>query len=232
MKKYSKAYRSKVEKIEKDKIYSLDEACKLAVETSPVKFDASVEIHVNTGTDPRHADQIVRSTVVLPNGTGKSVRIAVFCDDAKAAEAKKAGADKIGAEDLIESVLKGELDFDIAIAQPSMMKDLAKVARVLGPKGLMPSPKSGTVTDDIAKAIEEIKKGKLEYRNDKAGIVHTILGKVSFGQAKITENAKAFIVSLIEAKPQGTKGTYVKKITMTTSMGPSIQVDVQDALNS
>lgn len=230
MKKHGKKYRDIVAKIEKDKIYSLEEACKLATETSPVKFDATVEIHINTGTDPKHADQIIRSTVVMPHGTGKTQRIAVFCDATKADEAKKAGADIVGADDLMEKVLKGEIDFDIAIAQASMMKDIAKVAKVLGPKGLMPSPKSGTVTENIAQAVADIKRGKLEFRNDKAGIVHSILGKVSFGDKKLMENAKEFMQALMDAKPAGTKGTYLKKMTFTTSMGPSILVDIQSAM--
>lgn len=227
MNKHGKKYRAIADKVEKGKLYTLAEATALAVETSPVKFDATVEIHVNTGTDPRHADQIVRANVVLPNGTGKSQRIAVFTQDP--AEAKKAGADIFGGEDLIEKVLKGEIDFDVAIAQPALMKDLGKVAKVLGPKGLMPSPKSGTVTTDIAKAIEEIKKGKIEIRNDKTGIVHSVLGKVSFGAKKLEENAKVMMRALLDAKPEGIKGVYLKKITITTVMGPGIGVDIASA---
>ena len=229
MKKFGKNYRQASEKLEKGKMYTLAEAMKLATETSTTKFDATVEIHVNTGTDPKHADQIVRDTVVPPHGTGKSQRIAVFCDDTKADEAKKAGADVVGLEDLVEKVLKGDIDFDVAIAQSSVMKDIAKVAKVLGPKGLMPSPKSGTVTEDIKKAVEEIKKGKVEFRNDKAGIVHSILGKVSFGDKKLLENAQVFMRALVDAKPSGIKGVYLKKITVTTSMGPGISVDISSA---
>lgn len=230
MKKHGKKFRAVAEKVGKNQAYSLKEAISLAIETSPVKFDATVEIHVNTGTNPKHADQMIRATVALPNGTGKSQRIAVFCDETKTAEAKKAGADLIGEDDLINEVLSGKIDFDIAIAQTSLMKKLAKIAKVLGPKGLMPSPKSGTVTDDIGRVVGEIKKGKIEFRNDKEGIVHSILGKVSFGENKILENTKSFLKALKDAKPEGIKSNYIKKISITTSMGPGIMVDIQEAL--
>ena len=225
-KKRGKKFRDAAGKIDREKLHAAGEACTLICETSPVKFDATVEIHVCTATNPKHADQIVRATVVLPHGTGKSKRIAVFCDDAQEAAAKKAGADVVGGEDLIEQVAKGKAEFDVAIAQPALMKSLAKVAKILGPRGLMPSPKSGTVTDEIGKAVEEIKKGKVEFRNDKAGIVHSVLGKVSFGPEKIKENFQAFLEALQNAKPAGCKGSFVKKVFLATSMGPAVGVDL------
>ena len=226
MKKHGKKFRENVRKIDREKLYPLEEAVKLALETSAVKFDASVEIHVNTATNPKHADQIIRETVALPHGTGKVVRIAVFCEDDQIDAAKKSGADLAGKEDLIAQVSKGEINFDIAIAQTALMKDLAKVAKVLGPKGLMPSPKAGTVTDKISEAVVAIKKGKIEFRNDKFGIVHSILGKVSFGEKKIAENFREFFRALTDAKPSGCKSALVKKIFLTTSMGPAVGVEI------
>jgi len=230
MKKHGKKFIEAAKKIEKEKLYPLSEAIKLALQTSVVKFDATVEVHVNTNTNPKYADQIIRSSIILPHGTGKSVKVAAFCDDNQEEKAKKAGADFVGSDELIEKVLKGKVNFDIAVAQPSLMKNLGKIAKILGPKGLMPSLKSGTVTNELEKIITEIKKGKIEFKNDKSGIVHTILGKVSFGDKKITENFNAFKEALIQAKPSGNKGGYLKKITITTSMGPGINIDLKDII--
>lgn len=226
-----KNYRAALEKIgSPDAEHSLVEAISLAKQTSLVKFDATVEIHVKTSCDPKYADQIVRATTVLPHGTGRSKKIAVFANDAQQKEATSAGADVVGGEDLIAEVLKGNINFEVAVATPEMMKLLAKAAKILGPKGLMPSPKSGTVTDDVSKAVEEIKKGKVEIKLDKQGIVHSVLGKVSFSEANLAENAKTWMKVLKEAKPSGTKGSYIHAIYLSTSMGPSIQVSVASAL--
>ncbi len=229
MPKHGKKYRALAELIEPEKLYAFAEGVALAKKTSPVKFDASVEIHIATNADPRHADQILRSTITLPAGTGKSQKIAVFAEGPQAEAAKKAGADIVGGEDLIEKVAGGALDFEVAIATPDMMKSLAKVARVLGPKGLMPSPKSGTVTADVAKAIEELKKGKIEFRTDKAGIIHSILGKVSFSEKNLLDNLLAFLKAVNDNKPTGVKGSLIKSITLTTSMGPGVHLDTTES---
>jgi large subunit ribosomal protein L1 len=230
---HGKNYRSAVQKIsEKEKQeFSLEEAILLLVETSKTKFDATAEIHVNTGCDPRHADQIVRSTVVLPHGTGKTLRVAVFCEESKVELAKSTGADIAGGESLIEDVLKGDISFDIAIATPGMMKNMAKIARVLGPKGLMPSPKSGNVTDDIEGAISELKKGKIEFKTDKTGIIHSAFGKVSFGAKKLEENCRGLLMAIVDAKPSGVKGTYLQGFTIASTMGPGIRVSLSGALS-
>ncbi|NJP03972.1 50S ribosomal protein L1, partial [Candidatus Gracilibacteria bacterium] len=189
----SKALKSAYEKFDKEKTYSLKEAIKLMKDTSSVKFDATAEIHVRLNIDPRHAEQQVRSTISLPHGTGKSVRVAVFCEDDLIKGAKAAGAVDAGDESLIEKVSKGWTDFDVAVATPGMMRHLAKVARVLGPKGLMPNPKAGTVTPDVAKAVKELAAGRIEFRNDKTGIIHSVFGKLSFDDAKLEENLKTFM---------------------------------------
>lgn len=225
MPQHGKKYRSAAEKIDANKLYALSEAVKIAKETAMVKFDATLEMHVRTGADPKYADQIVRANITLPHGTGKSQRIAVFCDGADTAAVTKAGADVVGAEDLIEKVLAGEIDFDIAVVTPAMMKNLAKAAKILGPKGLMPSPKSGTVTPKPADAVTELKKGKMEFRTDKSGIVHSIFGKVSFAEKNLLENAEALLKSITDAKPVGVKGNYIQSVYVTSSMGPSIAVD-------
>ncbi|MDQ5972504.1 MAG: large subunit ribosomal protein [Patescibacteria group bacterium] len=220
----SKQYRKLAEQIEKGKEYSLKEALDLATKTSPVKFDATVEMHVRLGVDPRHADQNIRDMVVLPAGTGKSVCVAVFAEADAAAAALKAGADIAGEEDITKMLDKGNFDFDILIAQPAQMAKLGKYARVLGPKGLMPNPKSGTVSNDVAKAVTEAKAGRVEFRVDSTGIVHLGVGKVSFGKDKLEQNARAVLNSIKAAKPASIKGTYVNAIHVTTSMGPSISV--------
>ena len=224
----SKNYRKAVELIEKDKSYTLVEALALAEKTSPVKFDATVEVHIRLGVDPRQADQNIRDTIVLPAGTGKTVRVAVFADTDDVAKAKKAGADIAASEEFLQQLDKGTIDFDVLVATPAMMAKLGKYARVLGPKGLMPNPKSGTVTTDVAKAVKEAKAGRVEYRVDSTGIVHVGIGKVSFGADKLVENAKALLSSIKHNKPASIKGTYVKTLYVTTSMGPSITVDISE----
>lgn len=224
-----KQFRKAAEQIEKDKAYSLDEAVALAQKTSTVKFDATVELHVNLGVDPRHADQNIRDNLVLPAGTGKTVRIAVLADVDEAAEARKAGADIAGIDEILKDLDKGQIKFDTLIATPSQMAKLGKYARVLGPRGLMPNPKSGTVTTDIAKAVAEAKAGRVEYRVDSTGIVHLGVGKVSFSAAQLTENIQAVFASIRGNKPSGLKGTYVKAIHLTTSMGPSITIEATAA---
>jgi ribosomal protein L1 len=223
----SKAYRQAAGKVEKNKTYSLADAVKLATETNPSKFDASVEIHVRLGVDPRQADQNIRSTVVLPHGTGKAVRVAVLATDADADKAKEAGADIAGEEAVVKLLDKGTLNFDVLIASPQFMPKLGKYARLLGPKGLMPNPKSGTVSTDVTKAVAEAKAGKVEYRVDKQAAVHLSVGKVSFGADKLLENANAFFASLQSQKPASIKGVYVKSVAIATTMGPGIKVDYQ-----
>lgn len=220
-----KAYRKTAELVEKDKTYSLSEALELATKTNPTKFDASVELHVRMGVDPRQADQNIRATVSLPHGSGKTVRVAVFAPEADAAAAKKAGADIAGDEEFLKQLDKEELNFDTLIATPAYMPKLGKYARLLGPRGLMPNPKSGTVATDVAKAVTEAKAGKVEYRVDKQAIVHVSIGKVSFGGTKLEDNAKAFIESLKGQKPGSLKGSYVKTASISTTMGPGIKVE-------
>lgn len=220
-----KKYQAVAKKVETGKVYPLAEALVLAVETNPAKFDASVEVHVRLGVDPRQADQNIRTTVSLPNGTGKTVRVAVFAPESEHAAAKKAGADIIGDEDFTKQLDKEELNFDILVATPQYMPKLGKYARLLGPRGLMPNPKSGTVAADVAKAVTEAKAGKVEYRVDKQAIVHLSIGKVSFGADKLAENAKAFFDSLASQKPSSLKGTYIKTVSISTSQGPGIKVE-------
>ena len=222
-----KAYRKVAEKVETDKIYNLHDALMLAAETNPAKFDASVEVHVRLGVDPRQADQNIRATVVLPHGTGKTVRVAVFAPEADAVKAKEAGADVAGEEVVAKLLDKGTLDFDVLIATPAYMPKLGKYARQLGPKGLMPNPKSGTVAADVAKAVSEAKAGKVEYRVDKQAIIHLSIGKVSFGVDKLEENAKTFFASLQSQKPSSLKGSYVQSTVIATTMGPGIATENQ-----
>lgn len=213
-----KKFREQAKAVEKDKAYTLTEAVALAASTSPVKFDATVEVHVNLNVDPRHADQNIRDNLVLPAGTGKKVRVAVFADD------NVEGADISGVETLLKQLEKGVIDFDILVATPANMPKLGKYARVLGPRGLMPNPKSGTVTTDPAKAVAEAKAGRVEYRVDTTGIIHLGAGKVSFGKEKLEENIRAVFASIKANKPSSVKGTYVKSIYLATTMGPSITV--------
>jgi len=220
-----KNYRKASEKVEKNKAYSLEDAVKLAIETSPVKFDATLEMHFRLGVDPRQADQNIRATVTLPAGTGKDVRVAVFAPLDLAKAAAKAGADIAEDEEFTKRLDKEQLDFDVLISTPQYMPKLGKYARLLGPKGLMPNPKAGTVTMDIEKAVKEAKAGKIEYRVDKQAIVHVGLGKISFGADKLMENINAFIDSLKSQKPASIKGQYVKSVYISTTMGPSILVE-------
>ena len=220
-----KSYRSVAEHVEAGKVYSLAEALEVATKTNPSKFDASVEIHVRLGVDPRQADQNIRSTVVLPNGSGKSVRVAVFAPESDHAAAKAAGADVVGDETFIKQLDKEDLNFDVLVATPQYMPKLGKYARLLGPRGLMPNPKSGTVATDVAKAVTEAKAGKVEYRVDKQAIVHLSIGKVSFGAAKLEQNARAFFDSLQSQKPTSLKSAFVKSTNISTTMGPGIKVE-------
>ena len=219
-----KKYRDVAKKFDKETQYSLEDALKLATETSPVKFDASVEIHVRLGVDPRQADQNIRSTVVLPHGTGKNIKVAVFAPESEHAAAKKAGADIVGDETFLKQLDKEELNFDILVATPQYMPKLGKYARLLGPRGLMPNPKAGTVATDVATAVKEAKAGKVEYRVDKQSIVHLSVGKVSFGADKLIANAQAFMNSINSQKPSSIKGIYIRTISISTTMGPGIKV--------
>ena len=220
-----KKYQEVAKKVDRNKTYQLKEALELAVQTSTTKFDSSVEVHVRLGVDPRQADQNIRATVALPHGTGKDVRVAVFAPESEHADAKKAGADVVGDETFLKQLDKEELNFDTLIVTPQYMPKLGKYARLLGPRGLMPNPKSGTVSANIAQAVKEAKAGKVEYRVDKQAIVHLSVGKVSFGEQKLSENVKVFLDSLAAQKPSTIKGAYVKSTTISTTMGPGIKVE-------
>ena len=224
-KKRGKKYAEAAKLIEKES-YSIEEATELLTKLSTVSFDATAEVHVRINADTTQADQLVRTTVTLPNGTGKNVRIAAFVTDDNVNDAKKAGAEKAGNEDLVKEIEGGKMDFDVAIAMPDVMKDLGKIAKTLGQKGLMPNPKAGTVTTDIVKTIEELKKGRIECKMDKEGIIHTTFGKLSFGGAKLAENLQTLIDAIKEAKPAGIKGVYIASVSISPSMGPSVSVAV------
>ena len=224
--KHGKTYNESAKLVQKDKLYEIDEAMDLAVKTKSAKFDETVEIHVRLGVDSRHADQQVRGAVVLPNGTGKNVRVLVICkgDNQKAAE--EAGANYVGAEELVAKIQNENwLDFDVVIATPDCMGLIGRLGKVLGPRGLMPSPKAGTVTPDVAKAVTEAKAGKIEYRLDKTNIIHCPIGKVSFGPEKLAENFNALMGAIVKAKPAATKGQYVKSCVIATTMGPGIKLN-------
>jgi large subunit ribosomal protein L1 len=226
MRRHGKKYKSSATKVDRTKRYTLEEACKILPSTKVAKFDESVDIAVRLGVDPKHADQMVRGAVVLPHGTGKSSRVAVVAKGDKANEAKAAGADFVGAEDLVEKIQKENwTDFDSMVATPDMMGLVGRLGRVLGPKGLMPNPKVGTVTPDVAKAVKELKAGRVEFRVEKAGIVHARIGKASFGADKLRDNAKVMIDTLLRLKPASAKGTYMKSVTLSTTMGPGLRVD-------
>lgn len=225
-----KKYREAIKLVDRSQAYQLDEAIELAQKTASTKFDSSVELHINLGVDPKQADQMVRASVALPAGSGRKLRVAVVGNTAQQAEATKAGADLVGEDDLLAQIDKGKLDFDLLIATPDTMPKLAKAAKVLGPRGLMPNPKSGTVTADVTKAVKEAKAGKVEFRMDKQSIVHLAVGKVSFKPADLLENIKAVINAVLKAKPSATKGTYIQGMTITTSMGPGIKLDVSKAI--
>ncbi|MDA3624963.1 50S ribosomal protein L1 [Saccharopolyspora oryzae] len=225
MAKRSKAYEQAAELIDRTRLYAPSEAAELAKKTSKVKYDATVEVALRLGVDPRKADQMVRGTVNLPHGTGKTARVIVFAVGDKAAEAEAAGADAVGSEDLIERIQGGWLDFDAAIATPDQMAKVGKVARILGPRGLMPNPKTGTVTPNVTKAVADIKGGKINFRVDKQANLHFIIGKASFDTEKLVENYAAALEEILRAKPSASKGKYLKKVTFTTTMGPGIPVD-------
>lgn len=224
-----KKMNTSLEKVEKGKEYSLEQAIQKVKELAYAKFDETVDIAFNLGVDPRKSDQMVRGTVVLPHGTGKTLRVLVFAKGEKELEARQAGADFVGSDDLVEKISKGWLDFDKVVATPDVMGVVGKLGKVLGPRGLMPNPKLGTVTFDVAKAVKEIKAGKVEYKTEKAGVVHVPIGKVSFDAQKLLDNARAIIDSVTKAKPSTSKGRYMKGISVSSTMGPGLRVDVATA---
>ncbi len=226
--KKGKRYLEAAKLIEKNKAYEVEEAMKLVLQTGTAKFDETVELHMRLGVDPKHADQQVRGVVVLPNGTGKSVKVLVIAKGAKADEAAATGADYVGAEEIIAKIQnEGWIDFDVCVATPDMMGLVGRIARILGPKGLMPNPKSGTVTMDVTKAINEIKAGKVEYRLDKTAIIHVPVGKKSFGAEKLIENMNVVVEAIQKAKPAAAKGTYIKSVSIASTMGPGVKVNIK-----
>jgi len=229
MARISKRYKEVRDGLNPNAEYSLEEGLKQVKSRAKAKFDETVELVMNLGVDPRHADQMVRGVVSLPHGTGKTVRVAVFARGDKAEEAKKAGAEIVGAEDLMEAILKGEMNFDRCIATPDMMAIVGRLGKVLGPRGLMPNPKLGTVTPNVTAAIEAVKGGQVEYRVEKAGIIHAGIGKVSFGEAALLENARTLISAIMKARPSSTKGTYVKNISVSSTMGPGLRIALSSA---
>jgi large subunit ribosomal protein L1 len=229
--KHSKAYRKAAELLEEGRIYSPLEAANIAKQTSPSKFDGTVEVAMRLGVDPRKADQMVRGTVSLPHGTGKTARVIVFATGEKADEARAAGADKVGSDDLIQEITDGFLDFDAAIATPDQMAKVGRIARVLGPRGLMPNPKTGTVTPDVAKAVADIKGGKINFRVDKQANLHIVIGKASFSPEQLVENYAAALDEILRSKPSAAKGKYLRKVTFATTMGPGIPVDANRTRN-
>jgi large subunit ribosomal protein L1 len=230
MAQHGKKYRDAAKLVEPERRYPIGEASELLPKVSFAKFDATVEAHLRLGIDPRHADQLVRGTVVLPHGTGRSTRVVVFAQGEKAQEALRAGADEVGADDLVKRVDDGWLDFDVAIATPDMMGAVGRLGKKLGPRGLMPNPKSGTVTFDIERAVGEIKSGRVEFKVDRAGIVHVPVGKASFTPAQLAANVAALVDAVNRAKPSGAKGTYMRSLTLAPSMGPGVRVDIPSAL--
>ncbi len=221
-----KRYNRARDGIDVNAVYALEDAVKMIKERAVAKFDESIEIAMNLGVDPRHSDQNVRDVVILPNGTGRSVRVAVFAKGDKAKEAQAAGADLVGADDLAEKVTAGQIEFDRCIATPDMMPVVGKLGKILGPRGLMPNPKLGTVTNDVAEAVQAAKGGQVQFRAEKAGIVHAGVGKASFSNEALLENVRAFVNAVNRAKPSGSKGTYIKKLSLSSTMGPSVKVDV------
>ena len=232
MAKRGKRIRAAREAVADREAATVEDAVAVLKRQASVKFDETVEVAINLGVDPRHADQMVRGTVALPNGTGKTVRVAVFARDAKAEEAAQAGADIVGAEDLMEAVQRGEINFDRCIATPDMMPIVGRLGRILGPRNLMPNPRVGTVTPDVTRAVANAKAGEVQFRVERAGIIHGGVGKVSFEDAKLAENIRAFVNAVSQAKPSGAKGKYVKKIAISSSMGPGVQVDLGSALGN
>ena len=221
-----KRLKNAIEGIDRKKLYPIDEAVRLIKDRANAKFDETIEVALNLGVDPRHADQMVRGMVELPNGTGRDVRVAVFAKGEKAEEAKKAGADLVGAEDLVEEVQNGKIDFDRCIATPDMMALVGRLGKVLGPRGMMPNPRVGTVTQDVAAAVNAAKGGAVEYRVERAGIVHAGVGKASFDAKAIEDNIRAFYAAVAKAKPSGAKGTYMKRMAVTSTMGPGVKIDL------
>jgi large subunit ribosomal protein L1 len=230
MAKLGKRLKAACDGVDREKLYALSEAVHIVRSAASAKFDETLEVAVSLGVDPRHADQMVRGLVELPHGTGKKVRVAVFAKAGKAEEAKAAGADIVGAEDLMELVQKGQANFDRCIATPDMMGLVGRVGKILGPRGLMPNPKLGTVTPDVAAAVRAAKSGQIQFRVEKAGIVHAGLGKMSFDEEKLVENVQAFVSALQKARPSGAKGTYMKKVSLSSTMGPGVKVSVGSVL--
>src|SRR6266480_2897253 len=229
-KQHGKRYRALAEKIERGREYRPDEAAKLIKETSQAKFDTTVELHLRMGVDPKHADQMVRGAAVLPNGTGKKVRVIAFAQGEKAREAQAAGADAVGADDLAKRIEGGWLDFDVAVATPDMMGTVGKLGKVLGPRGLMPNPKSGTVTFDLTKAVRDSKGGRIEFRVDKTGVVHTVVGKSSFTEQALLQNLATLMDALNRARPAGLKANYIETVYLTSTQGPSVKLDLGEAV--
>jgi large subunit ribosomal protein L1 len=223
---HGKKYRQAAEKVDKDRLYPPDEGVELVKEGSITSFDGTVELHMRLGIDPRHADQVVRGVAVLPHGTGKKSRIVAFAQGDKVREAEEAGADAVGGDDLAKRIQDGWVDFDVAVATPDMMGVVGKLGRVLGPRGLMPNPKTGTVTADIGKAIDEIRKGRVEFRVDKTGIIHVPIGKVSFEKQQLVENLATMVDAIVRARPTGARGTYVRSIAIAPTMGPAVHLEM------
>jgi large subunit ribosomal protein L1 len=232
MAEHGKRYQDAIKLVDRTKVYLPDEAVALVKGTSTVKFDASVEAHLRLGVDPRHADQMVRGTVVLPHGTGKIVRVAVFAQGEKAQEALRAGADEVGAEDLVKKIEAGWLEFDVAIATPDTMGQVGRLGRILGRRGLMPNPKAGTVTFDIERAVKEVKAGRVEFKVDKGAIIHVPFGKVSFDESQLAENLATLVDAVNRAKPSGAKGQYLRTLSIASTMGPGVRVDIPAVLAS
>ena len=228
MAKLSKKQKAQAGQIDREKFYAVDEAISLVKSLATAKFDETIEVALNLGVDPRHADQMVRGVVNLPKGTGKAVRVAVFAKGDKAAEANKAGADRVGAEDLMEEMQAGKIDYDRVIATPDMMGVVGRLGKVLGPKGLMPNPKLGTVTMDVTKAVTDAKSGQVEFRVEKAGIIHAGIGKASFSEGDLKENFTAFVDAIVKAKPSGAKGKFIKKLSVSSTMGPGLKLDLEE----
>ncbi|PHQ59270.1 MAG: 50S ribosomal protein L1 [Robiginitomaculum sp.] len=227
-----KRFKAALAKVDRNKGYAVKDAVELVKGNATAKFDETIEVAINLGVDPRHADQMVRGVCKLPSGTGRSLRVAVFAKDAKAEEAKKAGADIVGAEDLMKMIQDGQMDFDKVIATPDMMPLVGRLGQILGPKGMMPNPKVGTVTMDVAKAIADSKGGAVEFRVEKSGIIHAGIGKASFTEAALAANVSAFLGAIMKAKPTGAKGTYMQRVTLSSTMGPGVKIDVSEAAAS
>ena len=227
---HGKKYLEAAKKVDREKLYGPEQALTLVREAAPAKFDESVEVHIRTGADPRHADQIIRGAAVLPAGTGKTRRVLAFATGDKAHEAEEAGADVVGGEELVKRVQEGFLDFDVAVATPDVMGLVGRLGKILGPRGLMPAPKAGTVTPDLARVIREIKGGRVEFRVDKTGVIHAPIGKVSFSPDQLTQNLAALLDAVQRAKPTGVKGQYIRGITLASTMGPGVHLDIQPAL--